>query len=141
MTTLFNIGQRMTALFFCCLLQAADANSLEQQWMLALSGAKLTAYSGSIISSNSTLTVINLCSNGRYTYHREGSWSVPGAGGGASNNRIAGTWDIRERGGQVQLSYRTDSGDTGAFPLYSQSNGRINIGGMAYAIQPGAASC
>ena len=141
MTTQFRVDQRLMALILCCFLQTADGSPLEQQWKQGLSGAKLTAYSGSAISSNSTLTVINLCSNGRYTYHREGSWSVPGTAGGASNARISGSWDVRETGGQVQLVYRTDGGEAGSFPLYLQHNGRVNIGGMAYAVQAGAASC
>lgn len=141
MTIQYSVCQCLTLLLICCFLPTADASPLEQQWRQGLSGAKLTAYSGSAISSNSTLTVINLCSNGRYTYHREGSWSIPGTAGGASDSRIAGAWDVRETGGQMQLVYRTDGNEAGAFPLYLQSNGRINIGGMAYAIEAGAASC
>ena len=68
----------------------AHAQSLVDQWKIGLSGARLTAYSGSVISSNSTLTVIDFCRNGRYSYYKEGSWSVSGTAGGASTNAIRG---------------------------------------------------
>ena len=57
------------------------AQSLVQQWKQGLSGSRLTSYSGSVINSNSTLTVINFCRNGCYSYYKEGSWSVPGQAG------------------------------------------------------------
>ncbi len=117
------------------------AQSLVQQWKQGLSGSKLTSYSGSVINSNSTLTVINFCRNGRYSYYKEGSWSVPGQAGGASNNTIYGRWDIQQQGYQMLLVYVTDYGQSGAFPLYLQTNGRVNIGGADYAVQQGGAGC
>ncbi len=119
----------------------AHAQSLVDQWKIGLSGARLTAYSGSVISSNSTLTVIDFCRNGRYSYYKEGSWSVSGTAGGASTNAIRGQWDIRQNGYQVLLVYRTDQGDAGSFPIYLQNNGRVNIGGTAYAAERGRAGC
>ena len=125
----------------------ALAQSLAQQWKQGLSGSTLTNYSGSAISNNSTLTVLNFCSNGRYTYYKEGSWSAPGrpggtsVAGGASNNRIAGSWNIQQRGYQVFLVYRTDRGQQGSFPIYLQNNGRVNIGGTPFAVQRGGARC
>ena len=117
------------------------AQSLVQQWKQGLSGSKLTSYSGSVINSNSTLTVINFCRNGRYSYYKEGSWSVPGQAGGASNNTIYGRWDVQQQGYQMLLVYITDYGQSGAFPLYLQNNGRVNIGGADYAVQQGGAGC
>ena len=119
----------------------ASAQSLVQQWKQGLSGTRLTSYSGSAISSNSTLTVINFCRNGRYSYYKEGSWSVPGTAGGASNSNISGHWDIQQNGNQVFLVYVTDQGERGGFPIYLQYNGRVNIGGTAFAAQQGGASC
>ncbi|HEU0202864.1 MAG TPA: hypothetical protein VFR86_20835 [Burkholderiaceae bacterium] len=119
----------------------AFAQSIAEQWRQGLAGTRLTSYSGSAISSNSTLTVVNFCRNGRYSYHKEGSWSVPGLAGGASNNRITGRWDIRQFGAQVALVYVTDHGERGSFPIYLQNNGRVNIGGTSFAAQRGAAGC
>lgn len=124
------------------------ADSLAQQWTQGLKGAKLTAYSGSVINSNSTLTVISFCHDGRYHYYKEGSWSVPGprAGGtsiagGASNNTITGRWEVQQKAQFIMLNYRTDYGDQGAFPLYLQNDGRVNIGGTPFAVQQGGAGC
>ena len=117
------------------------AQSLVQRWKHGLSGTKLTSYSGSVINSNSTLTVVSFCNNGRYSYYKEGSWSVPGQAGGASNNRLTGRWDIRQQGNQTLLVYATDSGEKGAFPIYLQNNGRVNIGGTSFAAQRGGAGC
>ncbi|MGD2062893.1 MAG: hypothetical protein PVF51_04850 [Nitrospirota bacterium] len=119
----------------------ASAQSLAQQWKQGLSGTRLTSYSGSAISSNSTLTVVELCGNGRYRYYKEGSWSVPGQAGGASNDQITGRWDIQQRYGQTILVYVTDRGDRGFFPIYLQNDRRVNIGGTAFSAQQGAASC
>lgn len=119
----------------------AHANSLVDQWKNGLSGAKLTSYSGSNITTNSTLTVVDFCPNGRYRYYKEGSWSVPGQAGGASNSTITGQWEVVQQGLQIVLSYRTDRGETGVFPIYLQNNGRVNIGGTAFAVERGAARC
>ncbi|MCP5161455.1 MAG: hypothetical protein H7A00_07285 [Hahellaceae bacterium] len=121
--------------------QHNGALSITDQWLQGLSGALLTYYSGSVISNNSSLTTLRLCRNGRYSYEIEGSWSVPGQAGGASANRIMGRWEIREIGGQVMLYYRTDAGEQAVVPLYLQNNGRVNIGGTAFAIQQGGAGC
>ncbi|RDH84644.1 MAG: hypothetical protein DIZ80_04015 [endosymbiont of Galathealinum brachiosum] len=118
-----------------------SADSVVQQWKQGLNGAKLTSYTGSVISSNSTLTVIKFCKNGRYSYNKEGSWSVPGTAGGASNNTINGVWDIQHNAKHVVLVYTTDKKEQGFFPIYLQSNGRVNIGGTAYAIQKNQAGC
>ena len=119
----------------------AQANSILEQWRNGLSGAKLTSYSGSNITTNSTLTVVDFCANGRYRYYKEGSWSVPGQAGGASNSTITGQWEVVQQGLQTVLSYRTDRGETGVFPIYLQNNGRVNIGGTAFAVERGAARC
>ena len=140
---MYVFNQLTFAMAFCFLLAStsAGAQSIIQQWKQGLGGAKLTSYSGSVISSNSTLTTISFCRNGRYSYYKEGSWSVPGTAGGASNSTITGRWDIRQIGNQVMLVYVSDSGERGSFPIYLQSNGRVNIGGAAYAVQQGAAGC
>ncbi len=119
----------------------AIAQSLAEQWKQGLSGSRLTSYSGSSISSNSTLTVVNFCRNGRYSYYREGSWTVPGQAGGASNSRIAGRWTVQQQGNQVGLIYVTDNGERGYFPMYLQNNGRVNIGGTSFAVQQGGSGC
>ena len=135
------LSSRLLILFTTlCTLPVMAADVL-QQWRDGLGGARLTAYDGSVISNNSTLTVLNLCRNGRYSYYREGSWSVPGQAGGASTNRITGRWNVTMNGGQVLLQYATDSGQQGHFPMYLQNNGKVNIGGMAYTVQRGAAGC
>lgn len=124
------------------LSSAQAAINLNQQWKNGLKGARLTAYSGSVINSNSTLTTINFCHDGqRYNYFREGSWSVPGMAGGASNSTISGRWDIQLTSYGVLLTYVTDQGQSGSFPMYLQSNGKVNIGGTAYSVQSGAADC
>lgn len=135
-------GLSIPVLFAVCLLSVpAGAESLVQEWKQGLSGTSLTSYSGSVISSNSTLTVIKFCRNGRYSYYKEGSWSVPNIAGGASNNTITGRWDIQQKANYIFLMYVTDNGDQGSFPIYLQSNGRVNIGGTAYAVQQGGAGC
>ena len=137
-------SQRISASILASLLlipSTLKADNLVQQWKQGLSGAKLTSYSGSAISSNSTLTVINLCRNGRFTYYKEGSWSVPGMAGGASNSTLTGNWDVRRYNNQMMLLYRNDNGEQGGFPIYLQNNGRINIGGTTYAAQQGMAQC
>ena len=117
------------------------AQSIVEQWKDGLAGSRLTAYSGSVISSNSTLTVIDFCRNGRYTYYKEGSWSVPGTAGGASQNRISGVWDIEMRATQTYLTYKTDAGEQGEFIIYLQNNGRVNIGGEDYAVEQNKSGC
>ena len=119
----------------------AIAQSLVQQWQQGLSGSRLTSYSGSLITSNSTLTVVNFCRNGRYSYYREGSWSVPGQAGGASNSRITGRWTVQQQENQVRLIYVTDNGDQGYFPMYLQNNGRVNIGGTSFAVEQDGSGC
>ena len=69
------IGVLSGSLFICT---SVAAQTVVEQWKQGLKGASLTAYSGSVTSSNSTLTVINFCHNGRYSYYKEGSWSVSG---------------------------------------------------------------
>ncbi|MDJ0591751.1 MAG: hypothetical protein QNJ72_17430 [Pleurocapsa sp. MO_226.B13] len=139
------IKQITTTIAFGVLLASVPtltaAQSLVQQWKQGLSGSKLTNYSGSIINSNSTLTVISFCRNGRYSYYKEGSWSVPGQAGGASNSQITGRWDVQQQGNQVALIYVTDNGQSGVFPMYLQNNGRVNIGGTEFAVQQGGAGC
>ena len=39
------------------------------------------------------------------------------------------------------MTYRTDRGQSGSFPLTLQRNGRVNIGGMAFAVKQGGAGC
>ncbi|MFK7889082.1 MAG: hypothetical protein AB8G16_19660 [Gammaproteobacteria bacterium] len=117
------------------------AQSVEQQWRDGLDGAKLASYSGSNITSNSTLTTIEFCRGGRYRYYKEGSWSVPGQAGGASQSVITGTWGIMVYGVSTMLTYQTDAGEKGAFPISLQKNGKVNIGGAAYAVERGGASC
>ncbi len=117
------------------------AQSIVDQWKSGLAGSKLTSYSGSVINSNSTLTVIDFCRDGRYSYYKEGSWSVPGTAGGASQNTITGVWGIEIRNNQTLLTYKTDTGEQGAFLIYLQNNGRINIGGEAYAVEQGKSGC
>ncbi|MFC3153352.1 hypothetical protein ACFOEK_20090 [Litoribrevibacter euphylliae] len=126
-------------LFFASFL--ANANSIVDQWKSGLAGSRLTSYSGSAISSNSTLTIINFCRNGRYSYYKEGSWSVPGTAGGASNNTVTGIWDVQSLNSITYLTYKTDRGEQGAFPIYLQANGRVNIGGAAYAVERGKSGC
>ena len=130
-------------LFVSCFLiqQQAVAENIAQQWLQGLSGTRLTAYSGSVVSNNSSLSVINFCRNGRYSYSTDAGWSVPGYAGGASNGAITGQWDIHQNYGQVYLLYRTDQGQQGSFPIYLQNNGKVNIGGTAYSAQQGAAGC
>ena len=117
------------------------SDPLVKKWETGLAGAKLTYYDGSVISSNSTLTVINFCKNGRYSYYKEGGWFVPGAATGTSYTTIYGQWNILQANGQVLLSYLTDQGKKGTFTLFLQKNGKVNVGGQAYAIQANSANC
>lgn len=119
----------------------ALAQSPLAQWKAGLSGTLLTAYSGSIISSNSSLTTLRLCRNGRFQLDREGSWNAGGAAMGANQSRIAGRWDVIESGGQVVVTWTTDAGEQGGYPVWLQNDGRVNLGGVAYAAQRGGAGC
>lgn len=141
---------------------AAADTALVQKWKDGLSGARLSSYQGSAISNSSSLTIIEFCRNGRYSYHRDASWSTPRGPdryrynpdtqtseykpdpdlrAGGSNNKITGRWDVRPQFGGVALFYVTDQGDEGSFPMYLQNNGRVNIGGLDYAVEQGAAGC
>ena len=128
-------------LVLVCFPVLSFANSLVDQWRKGLSGARLTAYSGSVISSNSSLTVVDICQNGRYSYYKEGSWSASGTAGGSSSNRIHGRWDLKQSGARILITYITDAGQRGSFPIYLQNNGRVNIGGVAYAVQQNGSGC
>jgi hypothetical protein len=130
-------------MLLCCALSPnlLASDSVVQQWKQGLSGARLTSYSGSVISSNSTLTVINFCESGEYSYYREGSWSVSGSAAGASNQKITGRWDIKKLANSVELTYVTDQGLVGSFAIYLQTNGKVNVGGKAYAVQKQGAGC
>lgn len=119
----------------------AYGQSVEQQWRDGLSGARLASYSGSNITTNSTLTIIEFCRGGRYRYYKEGSWSVPGQAGGASQRVITGHWQIKQYGVSTLLVYQTDDGQKGTFPISLQNNGKVNIGGAAYAVERGGANC
>ena len=133
-----------TAIAFTTVLASSSTafgGSLVRQWKQGLSGSQLASYSGSYVTNRSTLTTINFCRNGRYTYAREASWRVKGSAAGASNNRITGRWDVKQRGNQVYLTYVTDRGQRGSFPIYLQNNGRVNIGGAAYGVKRGGAGC
>jgi hypothetical protein len=135
---------RLNKLIFAGLLLAATsaaAKDYVELWKQGLSGSKLTAFSGSVTSSNSTLTTVSFCHDGRYSYYREGSWSVPGMAGGASNSTITGRWQVLQIGNNIMLKYITDLGETGVFPVYLQNNGRVNIGGTEFAVQQGGAGC
>ena len=132
-----------TAILFLS-LNTSDVLSqpnLAQQWKQGLGGVKLTNYSGSAISSNSTLTVLELCRNGRYRYYKEGSWSVPGQAGGASQNTVSGYWSIEAQNGNAYITYQTDRGEKGYFPIYLLNNGKVSIGGAAFSAQQNAARC
>lgn len=135
---------RLRTFVACGLLLISVSSVAEdyvEQWKQGLSGSKLTAYSGSVISSNSTLTTVSFCRDGRYIYYKEGSWSVPGMANGASNNTVTGRWQVLQSGNYMMLQYVTDAGEQGMFPLYLQNNGRVNIGGTEFAVQQGGAGC
>ena len=117
------------------------AASLLEEWKTGLRGALLTSYSGSVISSNSSLTTLRLCRSGRFRLEREASWSAEGAAAGASQSVVTGTWDVVAQGPSIIVTYVTDSGDSGAYPVYLQNNGRVNLGGVSYAAQRGGAGC
>ncbi|MGD1911814.1 MAG: hypothetical protein ACFB2X_13415 [Rivularia sp. (in: cyanobacteria)] len=137
--------KHITAAFVFSLLlgsnSSASAGSLLQQWKQGLSGSKLASYVGSVHTRTSSLTEIDFCRNGRYTYNKNAGWDAYGAAAGASNNRITGSWDVQQRGNQFFLVYATDGGEKGNFPIYLQNNGRVNIGGTAFAVQRGGARC
>ncbi len=132
----------LSVLFLVLASVPVFAQSLVLQWKQGLGGAMLTAASGgSIVSDHSTLTVIRFCYDGRYSYYKEGGWSIPGSAQGASNNTITGRWDIKQSGQNVSLVYATDSGKQGYFPIYLQNNGQVNIGGTAFTAEKGKAGC
>ena len=121
---------------------ASDSNSSYlQKWKEGLTGSRLTAYTGSVISLNSSLTVINLCHNGLYNYSKEGSWSVRGQATGSNKSRLTGRWSIKQQGAQFYLVYAVQGGESGQFPIYLQNNGRVNIGGVGYVVEKGRAVC
>lgn len=116
-------------------------DQLLTQWQQGLRGTQLTAYEGRITSNNSTLTVLELCTNGRYKYYKEGSWNLPGQAGGASQNIITGNWEVQAYQGQIYLAYATDQGEQGAFPIYLMQNGKVSIGGTSFSAVQGAPKC
>lgn len=121
--------------------QAVSAGSIVDEWEAGLRGALLTSYSGSIIGSNSSLTTLRLCRSGRFRLERESSWNAGDAAMGASQRVTTGTWDIKAQGQSVTVTYITDSGQSGGYPVYLQNNGRVNLGGTSYAAQRGGAGC
>ncbi len=118
----------------------ASAKSIVQQWQQNLKGAQLTHYSGSVISTNSSLTVINFCSNGRYNYNKDASWNSSNAAG-ASNRTISGRWEVKQGTNSVIAIFSPDQRQQLIYPIYLQNNGRVNIGGTAFATQRGGAGC
>ncbi len=120
---------------------AASANPILEQWKEGLSGALLTAYSGSVVSSHSSLTTLRLCRSGRFRLDRDASWNAGGAAMGASQGLITGTWSVEARGPAIVVTYVTDAGDRGAYPVHLQNDGRVNLGGVSYAAQRGGAGC
>ena len=60
---------------------------------------------------------------------------MPGTAGGGSNSNVTGRWDIQKRGNNAILVYVTDKSKQGSFQIYLQNNGRVNIGGDAFAVQ------
>ncbi len=132
-------------LFLCVGLalatKAVSAGSLVEEWETGLRGALLTSYSGSVISSNSSLTTLRLCRSGRFRLEREASWSADGAAAGASQSVVTGTWDVVAQGLSIIVTYVTDSGESGGYPVYLQNDGRVNLGGVSYAAQRGGAGC
>ena len=139
--------RRMLALLLCLsfgLVLATKvvwAGSLVEEWETGLRGALLTSYSGSVISSNSSLTTLRLCRSGRFRLEREASWSADGAAAGASQRVVSGIWDVMAQGLAIVVTYVTDSGDSGGYPVYLQNDGRVNLGGVSYAAQRGGAGC
>ena len=119
----------------------AAADSVLEEWRAGLSGALLASYSGSVISSNSTLTLLRLCRSGRYQIEQEGSWSAEGRAAGAHQTRLSGRYSVQSQDGVIMLDYVTDAGEHGSYPVYLQANGKVNIGGAAYAAERGGAGC
>lgn len=119
---------------------AARDNHLAQ-WKKGLTGAYMTAYKGSVLGNSSSLTEIWLCRNGRFVRKIDAGFYLPGQASGASKGRITGRYGFKSIRGQVHLTYKTDRGQTGSFPLVLQRNGRVNVGGVAYAVQQGGAGC
>ena len=66
---------------------------------------------------------------------------MPGMAGGASNSTITGRWEVIQNSNVVMLKYVTDNGEEGTYPVYLQNNGRVNIGGTAFAVEQGGAGC
>ena len=66
---------------------------------------------------------------------------MPGQAGGASRGVVTGRWGVESAGGGIVVTYETDEGERGAYPVYLQANGRVNLGGVAYATERGAAGC
>ncbi len=132
----------LSALLIALAAPSAGAGEILDAWKDGLRGARLTAFSGSVMRSNSSLTVLTLCRSGRFRLETDASWSAPGgAAMGASVGVVTGTWNVESRAGAIFVTYRTDAGESGAYPTYLQPNGRVNIGGTAYAAERGAAGC
>lgn len=121
--------------------QATARSSVLEQWRAGLTGAYLTAYSGSIVGNSSSLTEVRLCRNGRFVRRTDAGYTVPGQAWGASKGQVTGEYGFTAVGPQVYMTYRTDHGQSGSFPIYLQRNGRVNIGGTAFAVQQGGAGC
>lgn len=120
---------------------AVAKDSHLEQWRKGLTGAYMTAYKGSVLGNSSSLTELWLCRNGRFVRKTDAGFYLPGQASGASKGRITGRYGFKTIRGQTHLTYRTDQGQTGSFPLVLQRNGRVNIGGAAFAVKQGGAGC
>jgi len=117
------------------------ADSIVEQWKNELTGSRLTAYTGSASSSNNVLKVINFCSDGRYNDNKKGKWNSSSVAGAVSSAKIEGKWDVREMNTITFLTYESDDGQQGAFPIYLLPSGRVDIGGASYTVDKGKSGC
>lgn len=120
-------------------------SAIGQQWFDALNGAKLTYiysnYTGGYGGGGAT-TTIDMCTNGTFYYNSESSVYVPNGGGvgSASQNRIAGRWEIVEKNGQVYIYGVAQTGES-EYYLLEYRNNKVYVGGKRYAVERGRARC
>ena len=139
----FLVRQITTALSLGLLLAPACSRAQSvRQWKQDLGGSQLAhSWSSDHFPGNSTLKVLNLCHNGRYSFYKEGSLYFPGQYWDPYNNRITGRWDIQKQGNQIMLVFATDKGEKGAVPIYLEDDGRVNIDRTSFAVKRGGAEC
>ena len=105
------------------------AESPAGHWHTRLSGARLTAYHGTILGAHGQLDILTFCRTGRFRRERNG------------HAPAAGTWRIEARAAGIVVVYTTDEGVIHFEAIGESDDGRLDLGGMGYAVEVDGAGC